>query len=147
MVHFTSVFSTAALAALLPTFVSAAPIQSSEEGLVEREPFLPLLGLAAGLFGGRKRDVTEDELAARLEHLADIAERKPEPFLPLLGLAAGLFGGRKRSLSPAEYEDVLERDILDLEELVSRDFDDFDMRDYEEDGMAAREWAELEDLD
>jgi len=99
MVHLATVLSTSvAIASLAPSIVGAVPIHASaSEELVEREPFLPLLGLAAGaigsIFKGRKRDLSSFELE----------ERAPEPFLPLLGLAAGaigsIFKGRKRDLS------------------------------------------------
>ena len=69
MVQFTTILSASALVAtVVPTLVSAIPIQSSasEEGLVEREPFLPLLGLGLSLFGGRKRDLESgDDMTAR----------------------------------------------------------------------------------
>jgi hypothetical protein len=70
MVQFNAILSTAALVALVPSLVAAAPVQSSTEDLVEREPFLPLLGLVGSLFGGRKkRDLEDDDLAARLDEL------------------------------------------------------------------------------
>jgi len=132
MVHLATVLSTSAVvASLVPSIVVAAPIQASasEEGLVEREPFFPLLGLAAGaigsIFKGRKRDLSEDDLdlISRLssDELTDLMERSPEPFFPLLGLAAGaigsIFKGRKRDFSDEDL-DLITR--LNTDELAER---------------------------
>jgi hypothetical protein len=132
MVHLATILSTTAVvASLVPSVVVAVPIQSSasEEGLVEREPFLPLLGLAAGaigsIFKGRKRDLENEELIARYD-AEDLSERNPEPFLPLLGLAAGaLFGGRKRDLSTDDLELITRLNNDELSELVQRNPEPF----------------------
>ena len=126
MVHLATILSTTAVvASLVPSIVVAAPIQSSsEEGLVEREPFLPLLGLIGGavsMFKGRKRDLESDELF-------EVAERAPEPFLPLLGLIGGavsMFKGRKRDLSADDMELLSRLNTDELAELVERNPEPF----------------------
>jgi hypothetical protein len=134
MVHLATILSTTAVvASLVPSIVVAVPIQASasEDGLVEREPFLPLLGLAASAVGSifksrrRKRDLEDDELIARFD-TEDLSERNPEPFLPLLGLAAGaLFGGRKRDLSADDLELITRLNNDELSELVQRNPEPF----------------------
>jgi len=126
MVHLATVLSTTAVvASLVPSIVVAVPIQSSSsEGLVEREPFLPLLGLIGGavsMFKGRKRDVQSDEFL-------DVAERAPEPFLPLLGLIGGavsMFKGRKRDLSDDDLELISRLNADELADLVQRNPEPF----------------------
>lgn len=127
MVHLATILSTTAVVAtLVPSVVVAVPIQASasEEGLVEREPFLPLLGLGisavSSIFRKRKRDLESNDLS-------DIAERAPEPFLPLLGLAAGaasLFRG-KRELSADDMELISRLNTDELSELVERNPEPF----------------------
>jgi len=127
MVHLATILSTTAVvASLVPSIVVAVPIQTSasEEALVEREPFLPLLGLIGGavsMFKGRKRDVQSDELL-------EVAERAPEPFLPLLGLIGGavsMFKGRKRDLSDDDLELISRLNTDELAELVQRNPEPF----------------------
>ncbi|KAH6902139.1 hypothetical protein BKA70DRAFT_1307344 [Coprinopsis sp. MPI-PUGE-AT-0042] len=129
------------------------------------EPFFGLFKLAAKGIGAlvnkiknkkKKRDLgdLEDlELISRAEpeELAALIARNPEPFLPFLGLrlAAGLLKHHKRGLSSGSYEDVLEREFaqLELEMREVEDVENIEMREYDEDEMAARGWTELEQLD
>jgi hypothetical protein len=76
MVHLATILSTTAVvASLVPSIVVAVPIQASasEDGLVEREPFLPLLGLGISAVSSifksrrRKRDLEDEELIARFD--------------------------------------------------------------------------------
>jgi fumarate reductase subunit D len=138
MVQLATILSTSVLvASLAPSVVVAAPIQSSasEDGLVEREPFFPLLFGAASAVGSlfkgrRKRDMEDVELDARdFDEMTDLAER--EPFFPLLFGAASAVGSlfkgrRKRDLSSDEMSELVARlDTDELAELIQRNPEPF----------------------
>ncbi|TFK24362.1 hypothetical protein FA15DRAFT_694509 [Coprinopsis marcescibilis] len=143
--------SAVTLSAVLPSI--AAPIQSSEDSLVERspEPFLPLLFRAgAGVVNAisnrrRKRDLEDADLFEReVYDSVDLAEREPF-FLPALaGWVAGKFITKKKKDNKKKEEKVEERDYdYILEDVILRDFYDFELDD-----ISTRELeAMLDELD